>query len=134
MRPEASTKHRGFTLLEVLIAILLLALSLTALVRLSGLEARATAHLRDTTFAQWVAANAMAEARLRTNLSPGTRSEGETTLGQRRWRWQLDTQATEEPSVLRLDAQVFAAGTESEARRVDEDAPVASLTGFAVRR
>ena len=38
----------GFTLLEVLVAILLLALALTALVRLAGLEARATAQLRRT--------------------------------------------------------------------------------------
>jgi general secretion pathway protein I len=131
MRPDRA-RVLGFTLLEVLIALLLLSLALTALIRLSGLEARATTHLRDTTFAQWVAANAIAEARLRANLVAGTRREGETTLGQRVWRWQLDTQSTEEPSVLRLEARVFAVdrGTAS----LDDESPVTSLTGFAVQR
>lgn len=131
MRPDRA-RALGFTLLEVLIALLLLSLTLTALIRLSGLEARATTHLRDTTFAQWVAANAIAEARLRGNLVGGTRSEGETTLGQRAWRWQLDTQSTEEPSVLRLEARVFA--VDRDAASLDDESPVASLTGFAVQR
>lgn len=119
-------------MLEVLVALLLLALALTALVRLSGLEARATAQLRDSTLAQWVAANALAEARLRSRLAPGTRDEGEALMGTRRWRWRLDAQATDDPTILRLDVQVFAA---TDATRVSgDDLPVGSLTGFAAIR
>lgn len=121
---------QGFTLLEVLIAILLLALSLTALVRLAGLEARAAAHLRDTTLAQWVAANALAETRLRTAFPGVGRSDGEATLGGRRWRWQMDVNATDEASIRRLEVQVFSADTETR----DDVAVVASLTGFAAQR
>ncbi len=121
---------RGFTLLEVLIAIMLLALALTALVRLAGLEARASAHLRDATLAQWVAANALAETRLRTAFPGIGRSDGEATLGGQRWRWQLDVNATDEATIRRLDVLVFVAGDE-----VREDAAsVASLSGFAARR
>lgn len=120
----------GFTLLEVLIAIMLLALALTALVRLAGLEARASAHLRDATLAQWVAANALAETRLRTAFPGIGRSDGEATLGGQRWRWQLDVNATDEATIRRLDVQVFVAGDE-----VGEDAAsIASLSGFAAQR
>ena len=121
----------GFTLLEVLVAILLLALALTALVRLAGLEARATAQLRDSTFAQWVAANALAEARLRGIPAAGSRDEGEATLGPRRWRWRLQAQATEEPDLVRLEVQVFAADDAEVRARGDAALAVASLTGFA---
>lgn len=121
---------RGFTLLEVLIAIMLLALALTALVRLAGLEARASSHLRDATLAQWVAANALAETRLRTRFPGIGRSDGEATLGGQRWRWQMDVNATDEATIRRLDVQVFVA---SDVVREDA-ASVASLSGFAAQR
>jgi general secretion pathway protein I len=129
-RTWARAPGRGFTLLEVLIAILLLSLALTALVRLSGLEARASAHLRDATFAQWVAANALAEARLRGAPAAGSREEGEALLGDRRWHWRLTAQATDEPSILRLDVQVYARSTAQERAQADDDFPTAVLTGF----
>jgi general secretion pathway protein I len=121
---------RGFTLLEVLIAILLLALALSALVRLAGLEARASAHLRDRTLAQWVASNALAETRLREPFPAIGRREGEATMGSRRWRWRIDVQGTDEASIRRMEARVFDADAPDR-----EDAPAASeLIGFAVQR
>jgi general secretion pathway protein I len=120
----------GFTLLEVLIAILVLALALTALVRLAGLEARASAQLRDTTLAQWVASNAIAETRLQDAFPGVGRREGEATLAGRRWRWQMQVQATYDPSIRRLDVQVFGADPESGV----VSAAVTSLTGFAAQR
>lgn len=127
-------RRRGFTLLEVLVALLLLSLALTALVRLAGLEARASAQLRDTTLAHWVAANALAETRLRTPFPAPGRSSGEETLGARRWRWQLDVQATDDASIRRLDVQVFALGDDASAFAGDESGAAASLTGFAAQR
>lgn len=132
-RRSANARRPGFTLLEVMIALLVLSLALTALVRLAGLEARATQQLRDSTLAQWVASNVLAEARLRGVASAGTREEGEAQLGDRRWRWRLTAQATEEPAILRLDVQVYAQVPESERRRGDDESPVAVLTGFAAR-
>lgn len=118
----------GFTLLEVLVAILLLGLALAALVRLAGLEARATAQLRERTFAHWVGANALAETRLDEPFPAIGRREGEATLGQRRWRWRIEVQGTEEPSIRRLDVRVFAEDSRG------EDAALAVLTGFAAQR
>jgi general secretion pathway protein I len=130
----ASRAARGFTLLEVLVAVLLLGLALTALVKLAGLEARATAQLRDGTFAQWVAANALAETRLGEPFPAPGRREGESVLASRRWRWQLDVATTDVESIHRMDVSVFDAERRARGEGDDEDVPVATLTGFAVRR
>lgn len=125
---HCARRGRGFTLLEVLVALLLLSLALAALVRLAGLDARASAQLRDGTMAQWVAANVLAETRLRTPLPALGSSNGEATLGGRRWRWTLVVNATDEPGIRRLDVDVVAldAGPDSEG-------VAAHLTGFASR-
>jgi general secretion pathway protein I len=123
---------RGFTLLEVLVAIVLLSLALTALVRLAGLEANATAHLRDSTLAQWVAANALAEARLREGFPALGSRNGEARMGGRRWQWRMQVQATDDASIRRLEVQVFALVDGRDG--LSDDAPsVASLTGFAAQ-
>lgn len=121
-------RGRGFTLLEVLVALLLLSLALAALVRLAGLDARASAQLRDATMAQWVAANVLAETRLRTPLPAIGTSNGEATLGGQRWRWTLVVNATDEPGIRRLDVDVVAV----DAVR-DTGGVAARLTGFASR-
>ena len=121
-------RARGFTLLEVLVALLLLSLALAALVRLAGLDARASAQLRESTMAQWVAANVLAETRLRQPLPAIGTSNGETTLGGQRWRWTLVVNATDEAGIRRLDVDVVAV----DAIR-DKDGVAAHLTGFASR-
>lgn len=117
----------GFTLLEVLIALLLMSLALAGLMRLATLEARAAAQLRDGTLAQWVASNAIAETRLREGFPDIGRREGESAMAGRRWRWRIEVSGTEEASIRRLDVSVFAPEAE------DDEALVANLTGFAVR-
>ena len=123
---HARNRRRGFTLLEVLVAVLLLSLALVALVRLAGLDARASAQLRDGTLAQWVAANVLAETRLRASMPAVGRSNGEATMGGQRWRWVLEVNDTEEPGIRRLDVEVVPVN----ALR-DDGGVAARLTGFA---
>ena len=130
--PAHASAARGFTLLEVLIAILFLGLALSALVRLAGLEARASAQLRERTLAQWVASNALAETRLKEPFPAIGRREGEATLGSRRWRWRIDVQATDESAIRRLQVRVFDFDAETSDR--DDVAAAAELSGFATQR
>ena len=91
MRRRNST---GFTLLEVLVALAVLALSLGALISATASQARNSAYLVERTLAQWVALNAVAEYRLEGRWpEPGTR-DGEGTMGERNWRWQAVTSTT----------------------------------------
>lgn len=125
----AAVERRGFTLIEVLVALLLVSLALAALVRTAGNEARALAILQEATLAQWVAANVIAEVRVAPGLPKTGRSDGQAELGGRRWRWRLDVQGTDLPELRRLDVQVFAGA--GEGRLLDGDSqPAATLTGF----
>lgn len=121
MRAESARPVRGFSLLEVLVALAVLALGMLALVRVAAREAESLAHLRDTTQAGWVASNALAEARLRGALRPGVRDGRETLAGQV-YHWRLQVQPSPEPAILRIDVQVFGR---------DARVPLTTLTGFA---
>lgn len=122
---ETRLRSRGFTLLEVLIALVIVALVLVALVRTAGTAARALDRERDVTLATWVAANVLAEQRLAGQPALGRR-EGRQVLGTREWRWQSVVQATDEPSIRRIDVRVFAPGA--------PDDSVVTLAGFAGAR
>lgn len=114
-------RTRGFSLLEVLVALAVLALAMTALVGAASREARGLADARERTLAQWVAANALTQARLDRALPAFGLRQGEETLGGRRWRWQLAISATE-TGIRRLEVSVAAA---------EQPQPVLVLTGFA---
>lgn len=114
-------RRRGFTLLEVLIALVVVSLALLALTRTAGGQIRSFDGLRERTLAGWVAANVLSETRIATPLPPVGKRDGRTRLGNRDWRWSLEVKATDDPDIRRLDVIVFAS---------DSDEPSASLTGF----
>ena len=51
----------GFTLIETLVALLVMAISKTAAIQAAALHVATAAHLKDGTFAHWVALNTAAE-------------------------------------------------------------------------
>lgn len=123
MPASARVRVGGFTLLEVLVALLLLGLAMVALVRSVGQEAGALQQQREATLAQWVAANRMAELRLRRDLPRSGQAQGRSRMGGRDWRWQLDARASDTPGLLQLELRVYAdAG--------DPGMPAATLLGF----
>ncbi len=113
--------QRGFTLLEVLIALVVVALALLALTRTAGGQISRFDGLRERTLAGWVAANVLSETRIATPLPPIGKRDGRSRLGNRDWRWSLEVKATDDPDMRRLDVVVFA---------LDSSEPSASLTGF----
>jgi general secretion pathway protein I len=125
LRPQPSAlgpRLAGFTLIEVLIALVVIALALLALTRTAGIEVRAHDALRERTLAGWVAANVLAETRLARALPPTGRSDGRVEFGGRRWHWSRDVQSTPNPQIRRIDVQVFAG---------EATAASATLSGFA---
>jgi general secretion pathway protein I len=114
-------RSAGFSLVEVLVALVVVALALLALARTATVQVRSFDALRERTLAGWVAANVLTEARLASTLPPTGRSDGRLDLGGRHWRWQREVQGTADPQIRRVDIRVYLA----EARE-----PSAGLTGF----
>ena len=116
----------GFTLIEVLIALAVLAFALTAMITTTGSATRNTAYLQDKTFAHWIAMNRMEALRLAGKFPPLGIKEGKAEMAGREWRWEIKVQETPEKSMRRVDIRV---------RRPDDpkDASLDLVTGFLAR-
>lgn len=109
MKP-ASRPPRGFTLLEILVALAVLAISLGALIKIAAESANNVGYLRDRTLAAWVANNKVNETLLsRAWPAPGL-SQGTAAMAGRQWRWRLTVSNTSDPDLRRLDVVVGAMG------------------------
>jgi general secretion pathway protein I len=81
-------KERGFTLLEVLVALAIVALGMGALLAALTSAAGNVQFLREKTLAQWIALNQVADARLNLQAPLLGTSEGDiNNFGNGNWHW-----------------------------------------------
>ncbi|WP_303289665.1 type II secretion system minor pseudopilin GspI [Marinobacter sp. SS5-14b] len=100
------TRARGFTLLEVLIALLVFGLIATAAAEVGSQYISSFERVRDKTLAGWIAENRINELRLQESL-PGTSENSEDTeFGTYRWQVTTVVQGTAEPSMRRIEVTV----------------------------
>lgn len=115
---------RGFTLIEVLVALAVVAIAMAALIKVAGDNTRDTAYLKEKTMAHWVATDKATELQLaRAWPTPG-RSSGTALQAQREWRWTVNVQETADPDVRRAEISVRPADA------AEEQAPLVTLTAF----
>ena len=102
-------RSKGFTLVEVMVALAIVAIALPALLMALYQQIDDTAYLRDKTLAYMVAENKLAEIRLvigsTRNLSAG-KDSGLASMADRDWYWWVDTKATEVDKFFRGDITV----------------------------
>ena len=127
IRARLPQQETGFTLLEVLVALAVVAIALAALVTAATGQLRISERTRDKTVAGWVAANVLTDLKLRERFpEPGERS-GVVTMANQRFSWRALVQTTVESDLRRIDLRV-SLKTEGKA-----DQPVLSRTEFAGR-
>jgi general secretion pathway protein I len=97
----------GFTLLECVIALAILAVALTSALRAVGNTAASAATLRERTLAGWVAQNRLAELRATAAWPPVGRNEGRATQAGRSYVWREEIRPTPNPLFRRVDVSVF---------------------------
>jgi general secretion pathway protein I len=97
---------RGFTLVEVLAAVAVLAIALAAILSAMARYADQAGHLRQKTLALWVAHNRLSEIMAEPQWPATGRSNGEVELGGQVWRWELQVQNTQDEQLRRLDIAV----------------------------
>ncbi len=117
-------RQHGFTLLEVMVALAIVALTLGAIIRASGVYAGNAAYLKQRTFAQWIAQNKAIEYQVLEKFPRPGRDEGRVEFADHEWRWQVKISATDDSRLRRLDIRVALGDADP------EDEPVATLVAF----
>ena len=118
-------RQRGFTLLEVMVALVIVALGLMAAFGQVNQSLTVASRLRDKTLANWVAVNQMTQLRLLGEFPAiGTRSD-EVEMARTTWRYTIKVVKTPLAALRRVDISI-AFGDRP-------DAVVTTLTGFLGR-
>lgn len=112
--------HRGFTLVEVLIALAVLAIALTAVLRTMGQAIDSTNTLRERSTALWVAQNRLAEHQMRRDWPAPDTTDGEAEIGGVKWFWREQVSTTPESRIRRIEITVrrIAGSPDTQARLV----------------
>lgn len=105
---KANTRQSGFTLAEVLVALVVVSVSFLALVEVAGTHTRNAGYLRDKTFAHWVAANQIAQVQVLKSFPKVGQSKGEAEMGDRTWFWEQKIEGTPDPKLRRIEVVVKA--------------------------
>jgi general secretion pathway protein I len=97
------TRAAGFTLLEVLVALAIIAIALTALVALGGRSADTTRALALRIQARWVAQNQLSLAQAEQRFPPAGELTGEDTMSGQTFSWRQKISDTPNPNFRRLE-------------------------------
>lgn len=119
---RAATRCGGFTLVEILVALAILAVALAAGMRAVAQATDSATLLKQRTLALWVAQNRLAAAQLSPTWPAQGSREGDASQAGARFLWRETVSDTPNPAFRRIDVAV-----------ADPEAPdyaLARLTGY----
>ena len=113
--PDSSATDAGFSLLEALIALVILAIASATLVGASESHLDRIGGLEDRAVASWVAEAQLSD--LRIAVAQPVRSSTTREMAGRSWRVETAPVATNDPELVRVDISVSdASGRDAQAR------------------
>lgn len=115
-------RERAFTLVEILVALAILAIALTAGMRALAQASDTAGALKARTLALWVAQNRLAAAQIALPWPALGNYSGEATQANATFVWQAVVSGTPNPQFRRIDITVAEPGS--------PDYALAKLTGF----
>jgi general secretion pathway protein I len=121
---QRAGRSRGFTLIEVMVALLIVAIGLSALMITVSSTARTSGYLRNKTVAQWIALNRLSEVRLNLNKFAANTDTGEVNFANRTWHYDTRYFDTNFATMKRVVVRVYAGDAKTKGN------PVAESTGF----
>lgn len=118
-------KTRGFTLLEVIIALAIVALSVGALLGSVTSSASNIIYLKDKTIAEWVALNRLTEIRIAKQMPILGKRTGETLMGGMKWQWEQEVVELPVKGMFRIDVRSRPTGVAVDDQKPATDRPTA---------
>jgi general secretion pathway protein I len=105
-----NAKRRGFTLMEVLIALVIVTLAVSALLGTVTSSGSNVSYLRDKTIAEWVALNRLTEIRIAQQMPDKGRRIGQTEMAGMRWQWEEEVIELPVKGMLRVEIRARPTG------------------------
>lgn len=115
-------RAKGFTLLEVLVALTVASVALAAMMQLIGTYVSGSAHLGQRLYAHWAASNVLIEGQLERPWPDVGSDSGSTSLGGREWSWRRDVSKTPYEAMRKVEVKVFEDASDGE--------PIARVIGY----
>lgn len=105
----ASLNKKGFTLVEVLVALAVLTIALAAVMRALSQAIDTSSNLRDRAIAMWVAQNRLVTNQIQKDWPGLDTTEGTANMAGREWRWREQVLAAPgEPDLRQIHIEVRA--------------------------
>ncbi len=120
------TDCRGFTLMEIVIALMVLSIVAISAVKAAGNAVNNIHYLKQQTFAHWVAMNKATEIMLAPTGWEQEKNSGAALMADAQWPWSFSVHDTPEAAIRRVEILVWSEGKRGE--------PVATLTLHRRRR
>lgn len=132
----------GFTLIEAMVALMIVALALPALLSLVVSQMDAAGSIRETSYAYWVAENQMNRYKLLQQLKRKKtlpdyklpeKEEGKDKMLNLEWRWQFTSKEMDTMDVkgfIRIEVAVWSANTPVSVTGINQPEPLVRLVGY----
>jgi len=109
---------RGFTLIEVVIALAVAAIGLAAVTAAVSQMIDAGRSMRERTYASWIAQNKITEMRLANVVPKVSSTSGDIVYGSLEWTWRATVSETGVENLYRVEVEVGLATSDLFARSV----------------
>lgn len=103
-----STFQSAFTLLEIMVALAIIAIAMGAILENTTASTRNAQYLQDKTVAGWIALNEINLMRAKREWDGRTSKQGRVEMAQREWVWKMKISKTPNTHVRKLEIEVFA--------------------------
>lgn len=100
------SRSSGFTLIEAVVALLIVALGMIAVFTQLGQFASNASYLQDKTLASWIASNRLTELSLQGSWPEIGQEEDEIEFAGRDWHYVVEISETDVPNLRRADVTV----------------------------
>lgn len=106
MHLNRKAKQGGLTLLEVMVALLIFAVTGSAILKASGDHLSGVRIIQDITFATWVANNRLTALQLDKSWPPKNNAKGSQEMAGTQWYWSQRVEKTTDEELLLVEVTV----------------------------